>query len=136
MDQTEFDKEVQIDNEFDYSDAVAQVEPISYLVKYCEALYNQLIKLSDIEEEKNAKLKYEYKNYEYKKTYNTSFLVIIKEKGNLINCKNYQTFMDYVNNGYLRNVDSLTITLDLTYKRGMQESLKEYENNFKIIYLL
>ena len=79
MNQTEFDKEVQVSNEFDYSNAVADVYFISYLVQYCEVLYNQLLKLISTDEEKNAKLKPEFKNYEYKKTYNTKFEVLIKE---------------------------------------------------------
>ena len=137
MDQQDIEKEVQVSNEFDYSNIVAEVQSISYLVQYCEALYNQLIKLASNDEEKNARLKSEFKNYEYKKTFNTKFEVLIKENGNSfanLNCKNYETFNEAVNSGHLKNVDTLTIELDLTYKRGKEFSLKDYENNFKIVF--
>lgn len=137
MDQAEFDKEIQVSNEFDYSNIVAEVQSILYLVQYCEALYNQLLKLISVDEEKNAKLKSEFKNYEYKKTFGTKFEVLIKEKGNSfanLNCKSYQTFIEAVNSGHLKRVDSLIIELDLSYKRGKEFSLIECENNFKIAF--
>ena len=65
-------------NEFDYSNIVPDAELISYLVRYCEAIYNELLKMISQEEIKNEKLKSEYKFYEYKKGYDTKFEVTIK----------------------------------------------------------
>ena len=128
--------ETQLNNEFDYSNIVVEVQPISYLIQYCEALYNQFIKLVTEDEEKNARLKTEFKNYDYKKSYSNKFEILIKEKENNsnLNCKNFQTFIDAVNSGHLKNINSLTIELDLTYKRGKESYLNEYENNFKIVF--
>ncbi len=133
MDQTE--REIEISNEFDYSNIVAEIQSISYLVQYCDALYNQLLKLMSIDEEKNEKLKYEFKNYEYKKTYDTKFEVTIRKKEYSLpnlNCKSYQSFIEAINSGHLKNIVSLTIELNLSYRRGKEMSLNEYQNNFKI----
>ena len=136
MSQTEFENEVPINNEYDYSNIVAEVQSISYLVQYCEALYNQLLKLMSADEEKNAKLKYEFQHYDYKKTYDTQFEVTIKEKEKTssIYCHSYQAFTDNVNKGCLKNVASFTIKLNLSYKRGKESSLSDYENEFKMIF--
>lgn len=131
------EREIAISNEFDYSNIVPEIEAITYLVQYCETLYNQLMNLIKSEEEKNLKLKYEYKNYKYKKQFNTKFEVLVKERGNNfsnLNCKSFQSFVEATNNGHLKNVDTLTIELNLTYRRGQESSLKDYENLFKIIF--
>ena len=115
MDQMEFDKEVKINNEFDYSNIVADVELISYLIQYCESVYNNLLKLISYDEEKNDKLKYEFRNYEYKNVFDNQFLVSIEENTSYYNvskCKSYQNFIDEVNNGKLKNVKSLIIDIN------------------------
>ena len=57
MDQYEVEKEVEIRNEFDYSNIVAEIQPVSYLVQYCESLFNQLMNMINEEEQRNEKLK-------------------------------------------------------------------------------
>lgn len=136
IDDWNIDKEMQISKEFDYSNIVADIESIAYLVQYCESLYNQLIGLIKTDEEKNEKLKYEYRNYEYKNSFSTNFEIIIRGNDtsfSTINCKNYQSFLDTINNGHLRNVSSLVIELNLTYKKGKEGFLEEYENIFNCI---
>ena len=134
MDQVE-ERETQIIKEFDYSNAVPEIEIISFLIQYCESYYNQLIKLCEEDEEKNVKLKSEYKNFQYKKVYNTGFEINIKEKGKSFTSmtfKNYNTFIECYNTGHLNNIDSLVINLNLSFKRGKEFSLIEHENIFKI----
>ncbi len=136
MDQTE-EREIEISNEYDYSNIVAEVEIVSFLVQYCNSYYNQFIKLCADDEEKNAKLKSEYKFFQYKKSYSSKFEVAIKQKGNSfsnIACKNYESFIESVNAGHLKNIDSLIITLDLSFKRGKDFETKEHENSFKITF--
>ena len=67
-------------NEFDYSNTIPEVELVSYLVRYCDIVYNELLEMFNQEETKNEKLKSEYKFYEYKKSYDTKFEVSIKLK--------------------------------------------------------
>lgn len=131
------EQEMLVSNEFDYSNIVAEAETITYLVQYCEAVYNQLLDLMTADEEKNEKLKYEFKSYEYKKYYETKFEITIKENSasfSSINCKNYQSFIDAINSGHLKNVKNLTIELNLSYKRGKENDLSDYENTFKIVF--
>ena len=66
MDQLE-EREVEISREFDYSNSVPETQSISFLAQYCDSYYKQLIKMCEEDEEKNAKLKSEYKNFQYKK---------------------------------------------------------------------
>ena len=134
MDQVE-EREVEISREFDYSNSVPETQTISFLAQYCDSYYKQLIKMCEEDEEKNAKLKSEYKNFQYKKSYNTKYEVAIKEKGNSfsnLSCKTYDSFVEAVNSGHLINVDSVVITLDLLFKRGKDMATKEHENLFKI----
>ncbi len=136
MNSEELEKEVF--NEYDYSNIVPEVEPITYLVRYCDTVYNQLLDMMRQEEEKNEKLKSEFRFYEYKKNYNTKFEVVIRKKSkdfasiNSIECDSYNKFMAAVNDGHLKNVDSLVIKLNLSYKKGKDYELTNYDNSFKI----
>lgn len=133
----EFDKEVPINNEFDYSNIVAEIQSLSYLVQYADTLYNQLMDMINKDEEKNMKLKIDFKYYEYKKSFDTKFEILVKEKGHSFNnltLKSYESFMEEANKGNLNNVDSLTIVLNLSYRRGKEFDSKEYVNNFKFVF--
>lgn len=57
------DIETTINNEFDYSNIVASVDNISYIVQYCDNVYSQFQQLVAEDEQKNERLKYEFKNY-------------------------------------------------------------------------
>lgn len=131
-------REMEISHEFDYSNIVPEIQGVSFLVQYCESYYNQMIKMCEEDEEKNQKLKSEYKFYQYKKSYNAKFDVVIKEKNDNVSrlsCKTYESFIDAVNNKHLNNVESVVITLDLSFKRGKDLELSEHENIFKISFM-
>lgn len=137
MNQNELIKKIDVNNEFDYSNIVVDIQTLSYLVQYCESVYNQFQNLIIEDEQKNEKLKYEFKNYQYKKYYATKFDILVKKKDtnySSINCKSYESFVDAINNNHLNNVDSLTITLNLSYRRGKETELVDYENEFKFIF--
>lgn len=130
-------KEVEISNVFDYSNMVVDVETISTLVKYCCSCYDQFMKMCENDEERNRKLKIEYQVFQYKKVYGTKFEVTIKEKGHLLSnltCKTYDSYIETVNSGHLKNVEGVTITLDLSFKRGKYMDLNEHENVFTIVF--
>lgn len=126
-------EKVIINHETDYSNALPTVEIITYLVKFCDNLYKQLVSLFEEDEKKNEQYKEEFKEYKYKKMYSTRFVVRIREKAfNNIECKNYEEFTSAVSNGDLKQVDKLEIILDLDYKRGRGTNLEEHNNSFVI----
>lgn len=133
MNQTE--KNIEISRKFDYSNAIPEIQLISFLVQCCDYYYKQFIKICEEDEMKNEKLKYEYKTFEYQKTYSTKCEITIREKESSfsnLSCKSYESFQELVNAGRLNNVNSIVIVLDLSFKRGKNTALKNYENIFKI----
>ena len=135
-DSMDIDEEVEttINNESDYSNIIASVDNIAYIVQYCDNVYSQFQQLVAEDEQKNERLKYEFKNYNYKKSYGDTFEVKIRVKDHFtpISCTNYNSFNDAVSQGQLKNLDSLEIELNLDYKRGNNDSLKDHQNLFKI----
>lgn len=129
------EKETMINNEFDYSNIIVAEEPITYLVQFCSQVYNNFLKLLNEEQQKNEKLKYEFQNYNYKKHFaNTLEIRTMDKNYNSISYSNYDTFIEGVKNKQLRNINSLEINLNLSYKRGKNENLIDHENSFKIVF--
>ncbi len=127
------EKEINIEHEFDYSNIIPTIDNIGNLIKYCESIYNQFLKLIDEDEKRNEQLKYEYKNYQYGKCYGNRFEIsIFTENYTRISCKDYDSYLQKVNEGYLKNVNSLSIYLDLDFLRGPFNDSKIYENLFEI----
>ena len=63
-DSMDIDEEVEttINNESDYSNIIASVDNIAYIVQYCDNVYSQFQQLVAEDEQKNERLKYEFKN--------------------------------------------------------------------------
>ena len=59
-----------VNNEYDYSNILPTIDNITYLVAFCDNIYNQFLKLIEADEEKNKPFKEEYKEY------NCFFLVV------------------------------------------------------------
>lgn len=134
MDQVE-EKEKEISREYDYSNSVPEIKAILYLAQYCEAYYKQLVKLVEEDEAKNEKLKYDYRNYMFKKSFSSRFEVTIKKRDanyTILYCKTYESFVNAVNEGHANNVNGITITLDLSYERGKEFYTKKHDNLFII----
>lgn len=122
-----------INNEYDFSNIIPVVEYVSYLIKYCDNVYNEMVNKMNEEEEKNIQFKPEYKEFMYKKNYGTNFEIYIREKTyNNITCKNFNDFKNAVDSGNLKNINGLDIRLNLDFKRGKGDNLEEYENSFLI----
>lgn len=131
----EGEQETIIDNEYDYSNIIPTFEYIGYIVQYCEDTYNYLRKLVEEDKKKNEKLKYEFQNFNYHEFYGLDFSVMIRnESFKTITYKNYNSYIESVNSGKVKNVESLEIELNLGYKRGDANNLKVHENSFKIIF--
>jgi len=124
-----------INNEYDYSNILPTIECITYLVQYCENVYKYFMSLVEEDEKRNEQLKYEYKNYNYKKTYSQRIEIYIKEKSyNNITCKDFSSFQSAINDGNLKNVNGLDIKLELDYEKGTMNNFVNYENSFSIIF--
>lgn len=133
MDQLE-EKEIEISREYDYSNSVPEAQNILFLAKYCYSYYVQLIKMCEEDEEKNRILKSEYKDFLYKKSFSSKYEAAIREKDvfSSLSCKTYDSLVEAANSGHLKNVESVVITLDLSFRRGRDMATKEHENLFKI----
>ena len=135
MNYFEEETETVINNEYDYSNIIPTIENITYIVKYCDKIYNQFVKLVEGDENKNEKLRYDLQNYKYKKSYSEEFEVKIRNNlYNSITCKGYDSFVEAMNNKRIVNVESLEIKLNLSYKRGKIDTLSEHENSFSIVF--
>lgn len=124
-----------INNEYDYSNIIATIEGVTYLVQYCNNVYKQLLGLIEEDYKKNEPYKLEYRNYMYKKNYGEGFSVYIREKTyNNITCNDLESFKTAVSDGNLKNISSMDIKLNLDYNRGKEGSLVKHENSFTIVF--
>lgn len=72
--------ETTINNEFDYSNIVVGIENLAYIVQYCDNVYSHFKSLLDEDEKKNERLKYEFKNFDYKKSNGYDIAHLIQEQ--------------------------------------------------------
>ena len=127
------ENKVVINNEYDFSNKVPLIEYINYLVNYCNQQFKELERLIKDDEEKNKMLKDDYRTYNYKKNYGSSFEVRITENNcNTIYCKDIEMFTSAVNSGNVKNICKLVIDLNLDFDRGKIGNIEKHENSFKI----
>ncbi len=126
--------EKQINNEYDYSNIVPDVQSITYLIQYCDSLIKYLMEMIKEDEDRNEKLKYEYREYNYKKSFDTAFEISISENNVIshLECTSYEAFLELVNAGHLNNVRKITISLNMSYNSGKEGFVKKHENVFLI----
>lgn len=124
-----------INNEFDYSNIIPTVEGITFLIQYIYSEYERFLALLLEDEKNNEPLKPEFKHYNYKKCYAERFSVCIRKKTyDYITCNDFPTFQSAVKSGNLINIASLEILMELDFKRGIGNDLKEHNNSFKIVF--
>lgn len=124
-----------ITKEYDYSNKVPMIDYITYLVNYCNEIYENFKKLVSDDEEKNKMLKIDYKDYQYKKSYSSKFEIRINSKNyNYITCNDIISFKSAVENGNLNNVNKLVIEVNLDFGRGKNGNIENHENKFEIIF--
>ncbi len=126
------DTEISINNRFDYSNIIPDVNNITYIIQYLDGLYNQFKKLVDEDEMKNEKLKYDYRNYNYKHHFISGLEIRVRKEFNTITLKNFASYTETLKNNQVINIDSLDIELNLCYYRGKEGDLTEYRNTFTI----
>lgn len=124
-----------INNEYQYKDLLPTKDAVDYLVNYLDSLFKSFTAICDEEEEKNKRLKEEFREYNYKKYYATTFKVYIVEKTyHNIECTSYEEFRSAEDDNNLKEVDRLELKLNLSYKRGKGNNLEECTNEFIIIF--
>lgn len=129
------EEELVINNEYDYSNIIPTEDKIIKIVEFCDQMYNNYLHLIEEDEKQNEKLKYEYQNYNFKNCYGMELEIKINSKNyNNISCKGYKAFLEIVSNNQLKNIDSLEIKLNLDYKKGKNNNLKEHQNSFNITF--
>lgn len=128
------ERTVMINNEYDFSNLIPTIENILPLVKYCNSVYDEFIRLCAEDAEKNERLKKEYKRYQYFKMVGTDFKIYVR--GKLLyqstNCLDYNHFMNMVKTNQITNIRSLKISLILNYKSGNYDNFEEHLNSFEI----
>ena len=125
------DIEKNIINGYDYSNIIPTNEYISMLVQYCEKVSNQYLQLINQDEEKNEKLKYDFKYYQYGKIYGTGLNVVIFDKSfQRIEYQNFLSYSQAVQNRQVNNINSMEVRLNINFKRGQSGKTKEHNNEF------
>ena len=125
------DIEKNIINEFDYSNIVPTSQYIGVLVQYCEKVSNQYLQLINQDEERNEKLKYDFKDYQYGKNYGTGLNVVIFDKSfQRIECQNFLSYSQAVQNRQVNNINSMEVRLNINFKRGPSGKTKDHNNEF------
>jgi hypothetical protein len=130
-----------IENVFDYSNVIPTKDSVFALIKYCEQIYNNLVQIMNNEEERNMKLKDDYKEYKYKNS-GTSFEIHVNSDnyaGSYSNyyCKNLEMLENLYKEGKLPFVTNLTISMELSFRRGrgyLNYSVQRHEHIFKIVF--
>ena len=125
-----------INNEYDFSNIVVDIEHLEGLIRFLDGLNKQLKKLADEDEEKNKQFKEEYKEYKYKETFGQGLDIYIKYESfsSNITCKDFESFESAVKNGNIKNLRGIDIKLCLDFKRGNGSNLVDYDNLFKITF--
>ena len=125
-----------INNEYDFSNIIPTEESVKYLVEYLNGLNDKFSQIIKEDEEKNERLKYEYRVYTYKNHFSKglSISIFTGSVGNYIDCNDYQSFESAIKDGNLKNVSRLRIDLNLDFARGMNNSLDQHENAFSIVF--
>ena len=121
-------------NEYDYSNVIPDIKVLLWIFEYMEKYNNWLINEEAKDEERNKMLKYEMQDYNYKKSYSQGYEITTRLKNNTIK---YNSFSDFKTSCYTKaisNVESVKITLDMTYKCGKASKLEEHINKFEIIF--
>ncbi len=128
-------KKAIINNEYDYSNVLPTVESIRYMVEYCSDIYQQFLQLVEKDEEKNCQFREEYRNYEYRKDFNSGFYVFIREKNSQnISCDDKEDFIAAIEDGNLKQVSSISIRLELHFSKGNSYRLESHKNVFLIAF--
>ena len=124
---------VPVNHEYLYPNILVVREYVENLVGFCDRVYRAFIKKVAEEEEKNEPLKYEHREYKYKKSYGMRMKVYIWTNSSVsLEYDNEGAFRAAANSGKLNDVSSLKIELDLDFGRGREGSIEDHKNEFRV----
>jgi hypothetical protein len=127
-------REQVINNSYDYSNALVDEQSLLMLCECVDDAYKNMYRIFENDEKKNERLKWEYKNYEYKKGYNNLEYVMRYKDSNSFNCESYEALISHAKEGRLRNLTYFAIKMDLNYSRGNSNLLTHINNSFVIAF--
>lgn len=123
-----------IDIKYDYSNIVPKLDNVLSLVEYCDTVYKQLLQKVEEDEKRNERFVREYKNYNYAKDYGAGLSISIRQQDiyKITSCKTYEEVLSMAQSNQMINLDSVIVSLDLSFKRGKGDDLAEHDNKFEI----
>ena len=122
-----------VNHEYLYPNILAVREYVENLVRFCDGAYRAFMNKVIEEEKKNEPLKYEHREYKYKKSYGTWMKIYISTNNSVsLEYDDDGAFRTAVNNGKLNNVSSLNIELNLDFGKGKEGSIEDHKNEFRI----
>ena len=122
-----------VNHEYLYPDLLAVREYVEHLVSFCDQTYRKFTKLTEDDAAKNEPLKYEFREYNYKKSWPFEFRVHFWTNSMVsVDFDNESAFRAAVNNGQLNDISKLIIDLGLSFGRGKEGSVTEHKNEIKI----
>ena len=128
-------EEKNISRTYDYSTVIVDTNLVTYLVQLCEDAYKRLLKTTELEKEKNEKLKSEFQNYQYKKHYSMGLSIRAVEASNeysSFEIKDFEHYNELLNNNKINNLKSFKIDLNLSFERGSGYETVIHKNEFEI----
>ena len=107
-----------IKNNHDHTNLLAVREYVDDLVKYCFGIYASFQKTQAEEEQRNERLKLEYREYQFRKSYGAHCNVTIYGGGQHTDFKDYASFQSALLGGMILELDYLQISLNLSHYVG------------------
>lgn len=121
-----------IKNNHDHTNLLAVREYVDDLVKYCFGIYASFQKTQAEEEQRNERLKLEYREYQFRKSYSEHCQVVIYAGGQRTEFTDYANFQSALLGGMILGVDYLQISLNLSHYVGKYDSRDEHQHEYTI----
>ena len=121
-----------IKNNHDHTNLLAVREYVDDLVKYCFGIYASFQKTQAEEEQRNERLKLEYREYQFRKSYSAHCEVVIYAGGQRTEFTDYANFQSAMLGGMILGVDYLQISLNLSHYVGKYDSRDEHQHEYTI----
>lgn len=115
----------------EFTNLLAVREYIDDLIKYCFGMYESFSKTVQEDEAKNEQLKFELRNYQFHHSYSADCNVYVYgSNGNTY--KTYDAFAMALKSGHVQGITNLSITLDLSFRRGGYNTLEDHNHKFEM----
>lgn len=120
-----------IKDEKEFTNLLAVREYVDDLVKYCFGMFDSFSKTVQEDEAKNEPLKFELREYQFRKSYSQECSVHVRNNG-INDYKTYDAFNMALNSGHIQGCDGLNLFLDMSFRRGKDGALEEHNHKFTV----